>query len=232
MKDVIVVSPITERRGMLDEYEDQLAAAGIDFHLEAVQLADGINSMTARWKFGFLKRMCERFGEYSRIIFTDAWDVLFFGSKEELLEKIPALPIMSAERNCWPENDLNFKQEIPGPWRYYNAGMVAGCPLDIFTVVSNLLHMDDLDIMEQAWMNRQLARGRTPFSIDSRTELFYTVSFDREDGSLQTRDGKLWNLTTGTCPQFFHFSGKCSSAPFRAMLREGESLGSGLCAVV
>jgi hypothetical protein len=217
MKDIIVVSAITERRHMIDEYEDQLAAAGIDFHLEPITLANGIASITARWKFEFMRRMCERFDMYERIVFTDAWDVLFFGTKGELMEKLPEELLVSAERNCWPEPGLPSR--FSRPWCYVNAGMEAGDPMAIYNWCNRSLTMPDLDLMDQAWFNRQLTDISRLRAIDCSTSLFYTVSYDREDCSLRLKNGKLWNSRFDTYPQFFHFAGPCSSVPFRAMLR-------------
>jgi hypothetical protein len=224
MSDVIVVSAITERRHMIDEYEDQLAAAGIDFHLETVNLADGIGSITARWKLAFMRRMCERFAHFSRIVFTDAWDVLFFGTKEELLAKLPDFPMLGAERNCWPEPGIASNFNSGSPWRFCNAGMLAGCPKQILQWIELALKTPDLDMMEQAWFNRRRANQDLMFRLDVYTSLFYNVSYDREDGALQLRGGRLWNSTFDTFPQFFHFPGPCSSVPFRAMLRTGKPL--------
>jgi len=224
MKDVIVVSAITERRHMIDEYEDQLAAAGIDFHLEPIKLDNGIASITARWRFGFIRAMCERFKSYRRIIFTDAWDVLFFGTKEDLLGKISPFPLVSAERNCWPEENLVDRIPDNGPWRYVNAGMFCGKPSVILGWIEDALRTPDLDMMDQAWFNRRLANRDFAIIPDYRTSIFYTVSYDREDGSLHKRLRGPCNYAYGTYPQFFHFAGPCSSVPFRAMLRTGEPL--------
>ena len=219
MSDLIVVSAITERRHMIDEYEDQLAAAGIDFHLENIVLPNGIASITARWRLMFLHRMCERFMGYDRIVFTDGWDVLFYGNKADVMAKIPARPMVSAERNCWPEPYLAGKIPATSPWPYVNAGMLSGSPDLILEWISGAEKTDDLGMMDQAWFNRRLAAGDYPVNLDFNTSLFYTVSYDREDASLRLKGGELWNAFYGSYPQFFHFAGPCSSVPFRAMLR-------------
>ncbi len=219
MKDVIIVSYLTERRHMIDEYEDQLIHAEIDYHFHPVTLKDGIASVTARWKLDFIVEMASTFYDYKRIVFTDAWDVLFFGTKEELIPKIPEIPIVSAERNCWPENDIENLFTLESPWRFVNAGMIAGNPQHLYRWAKEALLMRELDLIEQAWMNRRVAYKDYPICIDSFTSLFYTVSYDREDGSLRMKNGRLWNSRFDTFPQFFHFAGPCSSLRFRAMMR-------------
>jgi hypothetical protein len=220
MKDVIVVSAMTERRHMIDEYEDQLAAAGIDHYIHPVTLDNGIVSITARWKFTFVADMCQQFRDYSRIVFTDAWDVLFFGNRWDFYEKLPIDPIISAERNCWPETGV--MSNIDGPWRYFNAGMMGGHPKWLREFAEESLKDPDADLMEQAWLNRKKLDDSQ--IIDYRTKVFYTVSYDREDGLLCLRDGKPYNWAHDTYPQLFHFAGPCSSVPFRKMLRTGEPL--------
>lgn len=224
MRDIIVCSYATHRTGLLDEYESQLEAAGVDFHLCPVTLPDGINSVTARWKFEFIQRMCLVFSDYRRIVFTDAWDVLFSGTKNALRGKIPDYPLVSAERNCWPEVELADKiSSGPTPWRFANAGMISGSPYRLSDWVYDALQMPELDIMEQAWLNRRLAEHSRDFyfPVDSGTELFYTVS-EGEELPLKVTSRGVYNTATDACPQFFHFSGKCSSVPFRRMLRTGE----------
>lgn len=224
MKDVIVVSYATHRAGLLDEYEAQLAAAGIDFHLETVELEDGINSVTARWKFEFMRRMCERFKEYERIVFTDAWDVLFFGTKADLLKRLPEYLVISAERQCWPDPTVAEGFTSDSPWRFCNAGIMGGNRNSVILTAIHSLSADDLELMEQEWLNKQLSEQGGSEFIDERTEVFYTVSADKEDGSLSSIDGRPWNWTTDTHPQFFHFSGQCPTEPFRRMLETGEPL--------
>ena len=219
MKDVIVVSYATHRAGLLDEYEQQLKYAQIDFHLEPVELADGINSVTARWKFEYMWRMCSKFRGYQSIVFTDAWDVLFVGGKEDFLR--PDWVTFAAERNCWPEPGSPLSDS---PWAFVNAGM---CSLAIDTAhkwLREMLHRTDIDILEQAWLNRSRATG-CDFFLDTTTSVFYTVSADKEDGSLvRLGDGRLFNRQFNSFPRFFHFSGKCPTEPFRDMLRTGKPL--------
>lgn len=221
MNDLIVISAITHRAGMIDEYEDQLDAAGIDHHFHPIKLENGIVSITARWKFEFLREMCREFNNYERIVFTDGWDVLFYGGKEEALRKIPEQPIMSAEHNCWPESNLADKFTSPSPWRYCNPGMIAGSPAGINLWLQFCDKLGDTDLMEQKWCNRIKANPVTNYLIklDVETKLFYVVSHDSEDGFLRLNEGRPWNSRFNNSPQFFHFSGHCSSVPFRGMLR-------------
>lgn len=219
MKDVIVVVHATERKYLMDEYEAQLKEQEIPLHVEPVELPDGIGSMTMRWRLEYWQRMCRKFSDYDRIVFTDAWDVLFYGPKEQLFWSIPPI-LMSAERNCWPDESLAGNALFCGPWRFPNPGMLAGYPLYIERMATYGLMEHGLKIMDQLWCNRNGG-----FPLDSYTTLFYVASADKEDGSLRTAMGVPFNSRYKTFPQFIHFAGPCHPDRFRAMLRgEVESL--------
>lgn len=225
-KSIIVVAYATHRAGMLDEYEAQLAAADIPFHLEqASPMPQGANSITMRRRIDYMRAMCEKFIDYERIVMTDAFDVLFFGTKQELIDKFPKTFICSAERNCYPEPHLAGIIEGSTAWRYANNGMIAATPTFLYGWCDAAEKIGDLDILDQAWFNRRRAYRDGIYALDVTTELFYVVSSTQEDGALQMRDGRPWNSKTGAFPAWFHFSGKCPDDRFRAMLRgEVESL--------
>lgn len=222
MKDIIVVCYATHRAGLMDEYEQQLKDADIPLHIEPVSLPDGINSVTARWKFEYMRRMCSKFADYDRIVFTDAWDVLFYGSKNYLMA-MDDFPMVGGERNCWPDPKLAphimSSQTPASPWRFCNAGVISGMTASLGLVCNRALSMSGLDRLEQDWFNNLFAfEDDIGIDCDELTEVSYTVSYDKEDGSLTYFDSPF-NKKYGTYPQFLHFSGKCPTEPFRAMLR-------------
>lgn len=225
-KSIIVVAYATHRAGMLDEYEAQLAAADIPFHIEqASPMPQGANSITMRRRIDYMRAMCEKFIDYERIVMTDAFDVLFFGTKQELIDKVSWVPTVSAERNCYPEPSLADKFVDVTPWRYCNNGMLSGGPDKILAFLRWAERTPDLDILDQGWFNRRMADGGMPLAIDWYTKVFYVVSATQEDGALKMEGERPWNSKTGAFPAFFHFSGKCPDDHFRAMLRgEVESL--------
>lgn len=226
MNDVIVVTGATHRDGMLDEYEQQLANAGIDFHIEPFgPLPNGANSVTIRARVNLLREAAQRFHDYSRMVVTDAWDVLFYGTKDALLARIPDTLVISAERNCYPEPHLAPLFTSTSPWRFVNAGLYAGTPQYIFDWCQRVEEKGEHTILDQAWLNRRKSEGSDLVPLDENTDLFYTVSSTQEDGSLMMHDGRPWNAHTGSHPLFFHFSGKCPTESFREMLVNGTPLG-------
>lgn len=221
-KDVIVVAGATHREGFIDEYETQLAQADIPFYLEQLEpLPGGANSITMRKRLVYWRKMAEMFIDYKVIIITDAWDVLFFGTRKELIEKSPVRLLCSAERNCYPEPHLTTMIHGDTPWKYANNGCIAAAPDYLVTWCHFAEEMGDLDILDQAWFNRRLAEEhRSVVTLDETTSLFYVVSATQEDGALQCKDGRPYNSTCDTHPSFLHFSGKCPSDGVRKMLEE------------
>ncbi|HEX5426643.1 MAG TPA: hypothetical protein VFW94_24235 [Candidatus Acidoferrales bacterium] len=219
MKDLIVVAGATHRHGMLDEYEAQLAAAGIDFHLWPLgPLPAGANSINMRRRIDYIRDAAQRFYDYSRIVMTDAWDVIFFGSADELMRKLGSFPTVSGERNCYPEPSLSEKIMGFTPWRFANNGMLYGSPEALLGFCLKAEETSDLNILDQAWFNRRLAEGTRLFEVDCATEIFYVVSSTLENGALEMSKGRPWNSRCGSFPMFFHFSGQCPTDRFRALL--------------
>ncbi len=219
---VVVIAGITHREGFIDEYEAYLAKEGIEFHLEPLPpLPGGANSINARMRINHFRRMAEKFIDYKALYLTDAWDVLCFASKDELIAKAPETFICSAERNCYPEANLATVITGDTPWKYANNGCCAGNPSYLLEWCEKALKTDDLDsILDQAWFNRRLAEGSDLVPLDSTTNIFYVVSAWLEDGALQVKDGRPWNAFCNTKPAFLHFSGKCPDDWVRKMLQE------------
>lgn len=223
MNDVIVVAGATHREGFIDEYEKSLNDAGVDFYLHQLEpLALGANSITMWKRINYFRAMAEKFYNYKTIFITDAWDVLFFGTKQELIDKAPELFLVSAERNCYPEAHLSSIIQGETPWRYSNNGMIAADPHYLFNWCYAAEEIGDLDILDQAWFNRRRAEDSILTPLDTTTELFYVVSAWLEDGALQIKNGRPWNSRCDTYPNFLHFSGKCPSDGVRKMLAEAK----------
>ena len=216
---MIVVSGATHRAGMVDEYEAQLKAEEIPFHLEMVEpMPYGPNSMTMKRKAEFVRRMADKFWNYRAMYITDAWDVLLCGTRLKLSTAYPDL-LFSAERNAYPESDVTPADTLL-PWKYCNAGCLGGRVPNLFMWADRALREDDLDLLDQAWLNRRLNTSFAP--IDFSTRMFYTVSANHEDGALTAKHyhDKLsaYNQTTGNFPSFLHFSGGCPSNEVRGIL--------------
>ena len=214
---VIVVMGATHSEGLMEEYKAQLAAAGVDTYCAVIDpMPGGPNDMTIRRKVKFVRDMAYLFRDYGAIYITDGWDVLFFGTKQDLIDKAQPL-VISAEQNAYPEPDPVGRITGPTPWRYACAGCMGGIPPALIKWANKIERMgDSLDLLDQAWMNRHLETWLVP--LDHETQLFYTVSATLETGSLQMKDGRPWNSYCNSFPNFLHFSGGCPTDEVRSML--------------
>ena len=223
-KDVIVVAGATHREGFLDEYESQLAKADIPFHLEQLDpLPAGANSITMQRRIDYWRKMAQQFREYGAIYITDAYDVLTFASREELIDKAPSDHVMcSAERNSYPEPELADLIEGDTPWKFANNGMICAPPEVLSRWCDEAENTTDLDILDQGWFNRRLAEKSPLVTLDTITNLFYVVSATLEDGALQVKNGRPYNAMCGTFPSYLHFSGQCPADGVRKMLEDAR----------
>lgn len=213
MDDVIIVTGCTGRMGLIDAYEQQLFSAGIAYVIDNTPYATSSFNMLKR--ISYWREIAERYIQYKMIVITDAWDVLFFGTKEDLLTKFKDGVLISAERNCFPGPEFGYKDltnVITGdtPWRYSNPGMVAANPGHLLGWLDAAERTLDLTNSDQAWCNYRLHDSPGFVQLDTRTRLFYVISYSDgrlEDGALKIKDGRLWNSTCDTYPNFFHFAG-------------------------
>lgn len=204
--EVMVCAGVTHRAGLLDDYERQLERAGVPFHLEIVPpMPAGPNSMTMRRKIDFVEQMAKMFCDYDSIYITDGWDVLFFGTRQELIHKAPLFRF-AAEANSYPET---VEGTGDTPWRFANAGCMVGTPGRLIQWVRMVEAIGDLDILDQAWLNRHL--DITP--LDTQTMLFYVVA--PGDQMVWQEDGRARNMRCDTFPNFLHFSGGVNADQWR-----------------
>ena len=134
---------------------------------------------------------------------------MFYGTKEEVIAKIPEDHVLcAAERNCYP--DPSLVPNIPGntPWRFANGGLTAGTPRSILDWVDKIEahRYYNPTGLNQGFLNALLAESSPLVQIDSRTELFYCLF--GETCELEFRDGLPRNTVCNTSPNFIHANGK------------------------
>lgn len=148
----------------------------------------------------------------THIVFTDAWDMLFFGTKEGLEEEADWMiePILfGAEKNCFPTPGLApLYPDYPHPWKYLNAGcfMVRREWLADFLAQFDLSGVKD---DQEFWTHR--------FLYDNIGDLDYECRlvqnlFMWEKGELVGHT-RPYNTITDTFPIFIHANGKSSLPP-------------------
>ena len=226
MTDVLrVITGCSQRKGLLAKLESQLRDAGIPFFCEVDP--DAFYPGTARLMgeyVGNMRRWLDKWGDAENLVFCDAWDVLFYGTLEEVAAKVPETGIlMAAEKNCYPDAYLGPFFLDRGPWRFNNCGLLAGKP----TEVDNWLTAVEKHpayhprIMDQQWFNYRLLDAENDFPVDHWTSLFYCYFMDQ--GELQVQDGHPVNTITKARPNFVHFNGK--TEPTNFFLRYGIDQG-------
>jgi hypothetical protein len=221
MNKLVICTYCDVARGMLEEYREQLHCAGIAaFHVETIKPFPHPSGLPVSFKFSWMREFALRFvGEFERLVFTDAYDVLFVSSSD-IADRIPAEVTWAAERNCYPEPELAEKIIGETPWRYVNAGLMSGAPQAIIDWVDGAQRHPayEPELLDQRWLNRRLADTPGMVKIDSGTANFYVVSSTLERGELQMRNGLPWNSLCNSTPSFFHFSGQCPTESFRELL--------------
>jgi hypothetical protein len=212
MNDLLVIMPCTQEHGLMPEYLRQLREAEIDVHIERLEsIPNGNAGGTHAYALDLYRRCAQRFDNYRKLVFSDAFDVLFYGTKEEVLGKIPFDHVLlAAERNCYPDQFLS--SSIPGktPWRFANGGLSCGTPESFLKWVEEI-EKHPLYApygLNQRFYNLLLAMAPSPLvQLDETTELFYCMFL--EAGELDFKNGFPVNQLCGTRPNFLHFNGKC-----------------------
>lgn len=193
----------------MEEYIGQLHAAHIHTHIDTIKDFDAANTLGEIVKN--YRRLVGQFSDYRSIVFTDAFDVLFYGTREQVIDKVPERGVLlGAERNCYP--DPTLKDKMPGstPWRFMNGGLLAGTPENILEWLEGIEgHPYYIpEMCNQAFFN--LVRLNNQYSpvcpLDESTNLFYCLHSDI--GELQFKNGLPVNTVTGTHPNFIHANGQ------------------------
>jgi hypothetical protein len=206
MKDLLVIMGATSEQGTMGQYLGQLADAGIETHVETIadfHTADMVGAYVEG-----LRRLADKFSDYGKIVLSDAFDVTFHGTKDEVLSKIPDQGVLlAAERNCYP--DLTLAAHMPGdtPWRFINGGLTAGTPKGFRDWADAIESSPDYHpkLCGQGLFNLLRYKGTLPAPIDERTELFYCLYLEQEE--LGFDHGLPVNTMYKTRPNFIHANG-------------------------
>jgi hypothetical protein len=223
MNELLVILGASKTHGTLEKYLGQLHAAGIEAHTYQIsgEFQDSNNLGT---QVAMQRKFAKEFSNYQKLIFSDAFDVTFYGTKSQVLEKIPWNGVLiAAERNCSP--DATLEKHMPGEtaWKFVNGGMFAGTPQ------SFLRWLDAIEghpiynpkFLNQGFFNILRFTNSPLVRIDHHTELFYVLHHEQDE--LQFEQGMPVNTALGTRPCFLHAAGKW---PMKGIVeRRDRSLG-------
>jgi hypothetical protein len=158
------------------------------------------------------------------LIFLDAWDVMFLGTKKDLLAlNLHEGVTFAAQKTCWPdktrEPEYDAIQDNPGPWRFINSNPMAGLGKNIYSALeygwlrhpikTNTNSVEEYDVDERFLTNLYLSEAREKFNIklDTRCELNQTY-LASVPGDLWYESGRITNMIHKTKPVFVHFNGR------------------------
>lgn len=140
------------------------------------------------------------------ILFTDAYDVIYTGDKETILERFKKFEkplIFGCETECNPDPDMNvhyLKKNVRFP--YLNSGMFIGRVWAIRKCMENYLYDDTND--DQRFWTKQFLTHTNLIELDYENQLFLnTHGIDIEDISWNRKDA----FYNGINPQYVHVNG-------------------------
>lgn len=224
MNDLIVIAAASCEGGTLPLYRKQLADAGIDFHVEDISGMSipplGGNSEI---KTNGMIDLSRRFSHYKKIIFTDAFDMCFFGNKDETISKIPEDYVLwAAEKNCYPDQAIAPRIPDRGPHRFGNGGFLCGTPDAMIAWAEKLRVYPGYNgnVLDQQYLNISLADNDDFVRIDHQTNICFCLYGGYSE--LEFENGKPVNTMYGTHPQFIHANGHWDASQMWA--KHAESL--------
>jgi hypothetical protein len=161
------------------------------------------------------------------IMFTDAFDVMFMGSPDSVVQKFlhANTPILfSAECGCWPHvmDDKNIclhrYPPSPTPYRYLNSGTwighahaAAAMLADVIKEAgNNFARANDQKLVADMYM-----AGRHGIKLDFYNDIFQSMHMTLDkplphcdpSEDVRMRNTRFHNIRTRTEPEVFHFNG-------------------------
>jgi hypothetical protein len=211
---LIVITAASCEKGTLALYREQLLNAGIPFHVEDISSQHipplGGNSGI---KTQSMIDLSTRFSDYQKIIFTDAFDMLFFGDKQSVLAKIPSDRVLwGAEKNCYPDQSIASLVPDRGPARFANGGLLAGTPAAMIDWATRLRERPSYhpNVLDQQYLNLYLAENNDLMcTIDHTSSLFFCLFGGYPE--LEFERGLPVNRMYDTHPNFCHANGHWSA---------------------
>ncbi|MDE2105683.1 MAG: hypothetical protein KGL39_51120, partial [Patescibacteria group bacterium] len=202
---VLVILGASRSNKLMPRYLDQLQAGGINFHVESLPELTSSSDGTLGWCVRKWMDFAERFERYERLVLTDAWDVLFFGDRDELCWKLSLFAphvLFASEKNCYPEGFLADKIKGEGPHKFVNGGMLTASPDELWRWCREVERHSEYEprMIGQQWMNRRLAEQSPLARIDSQTQLFFCLFGGYDE--LEFENGRMVNRMYGTRPLF------------------------------
>lgn len=154
------------------------------------------------------------------IIITDAWDVVFQQSPDEIIEKFKAFNcdwVAGAEENCFPESGMACDfPHTESRYKYLNSGFIVTTPDAMWEVLKSMNPEsipDDYtrpdgtrhEPNDQYYYQLEFIKQPVKMKLDYNCELVMNLC-NAEESHLDL-SFPIKNVITGTIPAAFHFNG-------------------------
>lgn len=156
------------------------------------------------------------------ILFVDGYDVLFTGTKDEIIKKYKILEmqngkciVFSSENVCWPDSTLSDKYPKfeDTQYKYLNSGTYIGSVKTFKDILSkSLYNITDTDLKKMDdqlfFTNLYLANSSKKIIVlDHYNTIFNCISGREGDLEYHSLEKKWYNKNTQTYPLIFHGNG-------------------------
>ena len=205
---MIAVIPASSIKGTMPQYVRDLSREGIEVLLVPLE------EVPIHYPYSSIGRKIDMFRHYAEklsgpMLFSDGWDVTFYGTREELIASVPGdFVLQAAEKNCHPPECRGLNIPNAGPWQFANGGLALG------TSEAFLRWCDACEahpkyapgMIDQHFMNMCLADGYDcGWKIDSETRTFFCLYGGYDE--LRFDRGRPVNSFYGTRPLLIHANG-------------------------
>jgi hypothetical protein len=196
--------------------EEQLKAESIPYYWNRVR------NFSWKVRSEFRMEYCKDHPD-TPIVFVDAWDTLFLGTRDELRDVVgPEKRLLHAQSTCYPHPEKASRYpEASSRWKYVNGGCIAGRGREIleayeygwkhFPILTDSHTEDD----DQRFLTDVYLAGIGKLDSDCRLnwcvydlkpgELKITADLQR--GTYNSHGGRVINTVTGSTPLFIHMAG-------------------------
>lgn len=178
---------------------------------------DMANSPGGGHKINLLKEELENYKDRQDLIimFTDAYDVVFLGDPQEILEKFSkfnANVVFSAESFCWPQESLKDSYpQIESGKRFLNSGGFIGTAKELYDIVTHKPIMDTDDdqlYYSLIYVDPEL-RQKFNMKLDHKSAIFQNLNGATAEVELVFDDifPKILNTMYDSKPLVLHGNG-------------------------
>ena len=153
------------------------------------------------------------------VLFTDSYDVLFTTGLSEIVRKFKesgAKLLFSAEKYCWPDQDLakSYPEVMPTASKYLNSGAFIGYAPQVYALIMAKPVINDTEddqlYYTKCFLNAEL-RQELGMQLDIKSKLFQNLNGAKNDVKLsvdlETNEGVLENTNFLTYPSVVHGNG-------------------------